>query len=180
MSMPDSSGCQSISVRPQDCTHFFYSRSSVCSYLSYFCSMVFAKYFLKFMLTLSTSWMWLFGMKSPQYGKLRCLIELDCKFILSSLNLSLVSNMCLRNCNVSFIVHILGNLETFSAIVLWAGGNPRKLVSFFLMCIMASACLTHYWLEQDFTFPLVLLGVSTTVFVLSFETTLVTKASKKE
>lgn len=75
---------------------------------------------------------------------------------------------------------ITGNLETFSAIVLWAGGNPRKLVSFFLMCIMASACLTHYWLEQDFTFPLVLLGVSTTVFVLSFETTLVTKASKKE
>lgn len=62
-----------------------------------------------------------------------------------------------------------GNLEVFSAILLWAGSHAKKLASFFLMSIMANACLTHFWLDQDYSFPLSLMGCSALVFALSFD-----------
>ena len=61
-----------------------------------------------------------------------------------------------------------GNLEAFCAIVLWAGGTIRKMASFLLTILMANACLTHYWLEQDFGFPLTLMICSALVCGLSF------------
>jgi hypothetical protein len=70
--------------------------------------------------------------------------------------------------NVEYFT-VVGNLEAFSAILLWAGSNAKKLASFFLMAITANASLTHFWLDQEFTFPLALLGCSALVFVLSFD-----------
>mmetsp|Transcript_11486 Transcript_11486/g.18750 ORF Transcript_11486/g.18750 Transcript_11486/m.18750 type:complete len:160 (-) Transcript_11486:103-582(-) len=63
---------------------------------------------------------------------------------------------------------LVGNLEAFCAIVLWAGGTIRRIASFLLTIIMANACLTHYWLDQDFGFPLTLMICSALVCVLSF------------
>ena len=77
-----------------------------------------------------------------------------------------------------FCYILIGNLEAFSAIIIWAGNNVRKLAAVFLSIIMVNACLTHYWLNQDFTFPLVLLCCSVVVFVLSSDDTPMVKADK--
>jgi hypothetical protein len=61
-------------------------------------------------------------------------------------------------------------METFSAIVLWAGSTMRKIASFILCAIMANACVTHFWLNQEFGFPMTLMACSALVFVLSFDT----------
>jgi hypothetical protein len=62
---------------------------------------------------------------------------------------------------------VTGNVEAFCAIVLWAGNTTRMVASFCLTVVMANACMTHYWLGQEFGFPMVLMACSGLVCFLS-------------